>query len=251
MEHSKVALSELFFKTLSAFIYLCICYTSNAQQIPIEIEQYYKPNILEITEFYKKSKSVKVYEDSFLKKETFYLKKNIWSESYFNYEITDNEWVICDINTLKKDTLVVSIFFDNNICSVINYQNFKNSQKVIPICNRLVTIPNDTSIYKVRYFCHNDTIYKEVFINDILSSIEKTLYNNNSLVFKSEEIVDDPLAIISDVVCWSKNQRNKYIILYDNFDKKGNWTKSYFLTDKGKVLRSKRKIIYNQKHKMK
>lgn len=245
MVHSKMALSELFSKILSTFIYLSIYYTSNAQQIPIEIKQYHKTDILKITEFYKKSTSIKIYEDSFLKKETFYLKKRIWSESNYDYEITDNKWVVYCANTLKKDTSVISIFFKNNICSAINYKNSKNNKKVIPICNRLVTIPNDTSICKVRYFCHNDTICKEVFINDTLSSIEKTLYNNNSLVFKSEEIVGDPLAIISDVTCWSKNQRNKYIILYDNFDKKGNWTKSYYLTEKGKVLRSKRNIVYS------
>lgn len=245
MKHSKMALSELYFKILSIFTCLCICFTSDAQQIPIEIEQYHETDILKITEFYKKSTSVKVYEGAFLKKETFYLKKHIWSESNYYYEISDDKWVVFGTNTLKKDTSIVSIFFKQNICSAINYNYSKNNKKVISICNRLVTIPNDTSICKVHYYCHNDTICKEVFINDTLSSIKKTLYNKNVIVFESTEIVNDPLAIICDVVCWSKKQQNKYIILYDNFDKKGNWTKSYYLTETGKVLRSKRSIVYN------
>lgn len=48
---------------------------------------------------------------------------------------------------------------------------------------------------------------------------------------------------IMGVVCWN-SEMNKYHIRFSNFDKHGNWTKSYYMTEKGKVFRSKRKIKY-------
>ena len=50
--------------------------------------------------------------------------------------------------------------------------------------------------------------------------------------------------VYSDVVVWSNSRLNKVHIRYSNFDKRGNWTKSYFITEKGKVFRSERKIEY-------
>ena len=55
---------------------------------------------------------------------------------------------------------------------------------------------------------------------------------------------DNELVVLSGVVVYSENNTNKSHIRYSDFDKHGNWTKSHFVTAKGKVFRSKRKIEY-------
>lgn len=49
--------------------------------------------------------------------------------------------------------------------------------------------------------------------------------------------------IISGEVCWN-SKMNKVHIRFCNFDKHENWTRSYFVTERGEVFRSKRKIVY-------
>jgi len=61
-------------------------------------------------------------------------------------------------------------------------------------------------------------------------------YNNDDEI---NEII-----VYSGVVVWSKEKTNKIHIRYSNFDKRGNWTRSHFITEKGKVFRSERKIEY-------
>lgn len=46
------------------------------------------------------------------------------------------------------------------------------------------------------------------------------------------------------VPTYSETERNRYHIRFTNFDKKGNWIKSFFVTKNGLKYRSKRKIIY-------
>ncbi len=47
-----------------------------------------------------------------------------------------------------------------------------------------------------------------------------------------------------DAPTWNDTRGNKIHIRYSNFDKHGNWTKSYFITEKRRLLYSKRKIKY-------
>jgi hypothetical protein len=70
-----------------------------------------------------------------------------------------------------------------------------------------------------------------------------SIYQNGKLVDLIHEC-DDEHGAFTGVVCWSSEKMNKVHIRYSNFDKRRNWTKSYFITEKGRVFRSKRKIGY-------
>lgn len=54
----------------------------------------------------------------------------------------------------------------------------------------------------------------------------------------------DPNDWFSCVPLWSESKQNKVHERYCNFDKHGNWTKHYFITERSKVLWSKRKLVY-------
>lgn len=54
----------------------------------------------------------------------------------------------------------------------------------------------------------------------------------------------NPDAIYMCVPLWSESKQNKVHERYCNFDKHGNWTKHYFITERGKVFWSKRKLVY-------
>lgn len=191
-----------------------------------------------------KKQKISEYKNSFLEKETNYHKGKVWSISNYRYEITDSVWTIHYSNTVQKDTTTKYVYFTDGICRATKYNNF--IREVIPVCGQLVSISPDTKTYKTRYSCHGDTIVKEAFSDGELAFVEKTFYINGTIAFSSDEIFNDPLAVIADVVPWSKTRQNKCVILYRRFDKYGNWTRSYYLTERGRGLRSRRKIFYCQ-----
>ena len=59
-----------------------------------------------------------------------------------------------------------------------------------------------------------------------------------------ETKTSDSLSILSGIVPYADNELNKDQLTYSHFDNKGNWTKSYYTTQEGKIFRSKRKIEY-------
>lgn len=83
---------------------------------------------------------------------------------------------------------------------------------------------------------------------EIRDKTDTTFY---SYVYNQSEQLTDYIqesnndeVIYSDVPPWSNKKMNKVHIRYSNIDKRGNWTKSYFITERGKVFRSERKIEY-------
>lgn len=59
-----------------------------------------------------------------------------------------------------------------------------------------------------------------------------------------EKKTSDSLSVLSGIVPYADNELNKVQLTYSHFDNKGNWTKSYYTTQEGKIFRSKRKIDY-------
>ncbi len=55
---------------------------------------------------------------------------------------------------------------------------------------------------------------------------------------------DDDNVFYGGIPSWSRTRQNKIHIRYSNFDKHGNWTRSYYITEKHRYFRSKRKIEY-------
>ena len=236
--------SELFFRRLCILLFALVCNCISAQKLPQELMSYKQNGVTKIIESHRRSKIISEYENSFLEKKTSYHRRQVWSISNYRYEITDSVWTIHYSNTVQKDTTTQYVYFTDSVCRATKYNN--HIREVIPVCDQLVSISPDTKTYKTRYSCHGDTIVKEAFSDGELSSVEKTVYINGSIAFSSDEIFNDPLAVIADVVPWSKTRQNKCVILYRRFDKYGNWTRSYYLTEKGRVLRSRRKIFYCQ-----
>jgi hypothetical protein len=68
-----------------------------------------------------------------------------------------------------------------------------------------------------------------------------SIYNNGKL---TDYISEQSAGRIGSGLSSFNSLGNKVHVRYSNFDKRGNWTKSYFITEKGKVFRSKRKIEY-------
>jgi hypothetical protein len=87
--------------------------------------------------------------------------------------------------------------------------------------------------------------WQSIYEDSVSISPAKTyfIYKNGIQTDYIHETNDERECII-DIICWSKEMMNKVHIKYSNFDKYGNWTKSYFITEKGKKVRSKRKIQY-------
>jgi uncharacterized ubiquitin-like protein YukD len=85
--------------------------------------------------------------------------------------------------------------------------------------------------------------FKNQNMKDTLS-ITTYVYDNKNNLIKEEWFSEVTGFVSCDVQSFNKN---KIISLYEDFDQYGNWTKSYFLTEKGKILRSKRKIKYYAK----
>jgi hypothetical protein len=85
------------------------------------------------------------------------------------------------------------------------------------------------------YYILEDSIVKE-------KCVSISLYQGGKLIDFIRKCTDGQ-SIVSGEVCWDKDC-NKVHIQYSNFDKRGNWTKSYFITEKGKVFRSTREIEY-------
>jgi hypothetical protein len=104
----------------------------------------------------------------------------------------------------------------NDISSEIVYKYNERKQKIHQMEIKNVT---DTTFYTYLY---NQS-------GQLTDYIQES--NNNEVIY-------------SDVVPYSKNKMNKIHIKYSNFDKLGNWTRSTFITEKGKVFRSKKKIEY-------
>ena len=70
-----------------------------------------------------------------------------------------------------------------------------------------------------------------------------SIYQNGKLIDFIHECGDEHGAF-TGVVHWSREKKNKFHIRYSNFDRRENWTRSYFITEQGRVFRSKRKIEY-------
>jgi hypothetical protein len=95
-----------------------------------------------------------------------------------------------------------------------------------------------------KYNEEKQKIYKIEIRNDTDTTFYSYMYNQSGQLTDNVQESNNNEVVYSDVVPWSNKKTNKIHIRYSNFDKHGNWTKSYFITEKGKALRSERKIEY-------
>jgi len=89
-------------------------------------------------------------------------------------------------------------------------------------------------------------ITQMIFISGVSSDTTYTYYIYDRLGRQTDCIVESSNSeeIFEGVFVYSSEKRNKVHYRYSDFDKYGNWRKSYFITEKGDIFRSKRKIKY-------
>jgi hypothetical protein len=203
-------------------------------------------------------------EKGYLLREINFYKKEIKSDYKYDYVVTDTLLEIKRIDSVGKDVnrqekidryYYISLgqcykrrvyfsgsdnpshFWDNFVYEngmLISYTEATDWQKKNDISNMVFYKYNEKKqrTKKIKAVSETDTIFYSYMYNQsglLTDYIQES--NNNEVVYSS-------------VVVWSNKRLNKTHIRYSNFDKCGNWTESYFITERGKVFRSKRKIEY-------
>jgi hypothetical protein len=159
---------------------------------------------------------------------------------------------IDDINVENNDT-ILEYWSDNFVYKDKLLQGYERQSSVNPnyLCNNILSS-------KTVYFYNNNKKLSEKYVIMPYYWNEK-IYNCDSLIIDTTFVyyIYDKSSNLTDCITDVSHTKSKYIggktvdknanklhIRYSNFDRHGNWTKSYFVTKKGKVFRSKRKIDY-------
>jgi len=131
-------------------------------------------------------------------------------------------------NFIYKDGLLQS--FDRHIFRLRPDGVENNSSN-----RHVFTYDNNLRIERVYRDIHTDTAFWDGCINT-------SIYQNGRRTDFISECEGG--GTLLGVHFWSREKPYKMQIRYTNFDKHGNWTRSYFIMERGKVLRSQRRIEY-------
>jgi len=204
-------------------------------------------------------------EKGYLLHEINFYKKEIRSDYKYDYIATDTLLEIRRIDTIEKDVNRQKKFdryyytslgqcykhrvyfsrsdspsywednfvFENNGV-LVSYEEATDWQKRNDISNKIVHEYN-TKKQKVR---------KLEIRNEIDTTFYSYEYNQSGQLTDCVQESNNNETVYSGVVVWSDEKKNKVHVHFSNFDKRGNWTKSYFITERGSVFRSERKIEY-------
>lgn len=207
-------------------------------------------------------------DDGFMLQKINYYKNEMRADYRYEYSMSDTLLEIKEkdyrnINN-NKEGYTVRKYYYNHLKQCYRYEiysSLESLEKPFVIGDNFIykdgrlqsyerRYPNwsEIEIDKIIYHYDGDqqTIQKYYVTKDSVSVVDaKTLliYLNNKLVDYIVESSNEG-DIFTGVVCWSDKKMNKMHIRYSDFDKYENWTESYFITQKGKVFRSKRKIEY-------
>lgn len=145
----------------------------------------------------------------------YYTSSNQCYKYRVSFSESDNNPFYYEDNFVYYEGMLVSYTQGKNSVTkfIYKYNEKKQKERKLKIINE-----TDTTFYSYMY---NQS-------GQLTDYIQKS--NNNENVYSG--------------VVWSNEKMNKIHILFSNFDKHGNWTKSYFITERGKVFRSERKIEY-------
>ena len=109
----------------------------------------------------------------------------------------------------------------------------------------------DNAVFLYRFAHTNEgnrqIIQRQHFELTYLSSdtlITTFIYVDGALTDKVIRNSNPRNAFVGGMVFWSREKPNKSHIRYTRFDRRGNWTRSYFITERGRVFRSQRRIEY-------
>jgi hypothetical protein len=240
-----------------------------------DIDAYFFPdndrkNIKQITEKSRsKWKTVSIFDEKgFLLHRINYYKDKKMSDYKHEYEITDtliNVKVqeLVNINNNPESYSIYKYYF-NLQRQCYKHEKYSSTQSLnIPFVVTYNLVYEDTLLKSYETMIYNT--YKQEYvpsdkINYIYNIKNKKIqeqrcsgkdttyytYIYNSEGLQTDYIIksSDKFGVFTEVLFWSLSERNRIECKYDNFNKKSHWTKSYFMTEKGKKFRSKRKIKY-------
>jgi hypothetical protein len=224
-----------------------------------------------------KSKDRRIWETisifdkkGFLLQRTGYADKELWSDLKYEYVVTDTTIEIKQIQLLTeggwKKYRFEKYYFDSlgqwykyNLCSsdldTVCYDDYYYFRDNFVYENDLLvsyTQTNFLGISKAITYQYNEKRQK-------IRKIEIPSWSNGDTTFYTyiydlqgrltdyieEAVSSERTPVYSGVAVWDwKTKPNKFHIRLSNFDKNGNWTRSYYITKKRKVFRSERKIEY-------
>lgn len=254
-------------------IFICIFFAVSFNALAqIAVEDFFSP--------YKKNRGVKmITEDSFSKwKNTSYFneeglllrkvnffKNKIRADYRYEYSLSDTLFVIKEkeyhnLNN-DKENHVIYKFYYNHLRKCYRAEVYLSRDLENPARTYVNFIYQDTLLqsYETYSFSRKeDGFNKIVYVYDSNQRVEQwhSVYGDSVFtdgcksisIFQNEKLTDliqicDEGGIISGEVCWN-SKMNKVHIRFSTFDKRENWERSYFVTERGKVFRSKRKIEY-------
>lgn len=218
-----------------------------------------------IIKTYDKWEAMSFFDDEgYLLCEINFYKKEIRSHYKYNYVVTDTLLEIRRIDIIGKDVNKQkkidkyyytslgqcykrrvyfsssdnpSHYWDDFVSEngvLVSFTEATDWQKINDISNKIVYEYNEKK-QKIR---------KLEIRNETDTTFYSYVYNQSGQLTDYIQESNDNKVVYSGVICWSNEKMNKVHIRYSNFDKHGNWTKSYFITEKGKMFRSERKIEY-------
>lgn len=203
-------------------------------------------------------------EKGYLLREINFYKKEIKSDYKYDYVVTDTLLEIRRINAIGIDVRKQKkidryyydslgqcykrrVYFSNSDNPFHFWDNFVHGDGVLVSYTEATDWQKKNDISNKVVYKYNEKKQKTQKVeirNEIDTTFYSYVYNQSGQLTDYIQESNKNEVVYSDIVVWSNEKMNKVHIQYSNFDKRGNWKRSYFITEKGKVLRSKRKIEY-------
>jgi len=228
----------------------------------------YQRNIAKFVPFFNRVKVVSFFdEEGFLLRETRYRKNNknkMYVEHEYEYSVSDTLLVIKEKYRYPNDGtegFIIYKHYYNSLKQCYRFEIFfpKDLDTPAVFGDNFIYEDNQIQSYEWSNF-FDTTIYKYFYTNDGNQITKKDYFAcgdsicggcDDILIYKNGKLTDfiqdgsnvSGTGTFVGVPCWDKTL-SKVHIRYSNFDKRGNWTRSYYLTERGKFFRSKRKIEY-------
>jgi len=258
---------------LRKHIYTCIFFVMSFNTFAqIAIEDFFSLDkkilgIKMITEnSFSKWKTVSYFDDKdFLLRKVKLYKNKIRADYRYEYSSSDTLLIIkekeyLNINNNPESNIIYKVYYNHlRQCYRVEIYLSKDLENPSRIADNFIYQDNllrSYETYSTRLT--EDRFDRIVYVYDCNQKTEQrySVYGDSvstegcksTSIFQNEKLTDliqkcDEGGIISGEVCWNSSM-NKVHIRYSNFDLHENWKRSYFITERGKVFRSKRKIEY-------
>ena len=190
--------------------------------------------------------------------ETHAYKREMRSDYRFSYAVTDSLVEIRRLDTIDLnndgDTLRIERHYYNSSNQCYKYSVYSSDLDDRPFLiddfvyeDGMLISYTERGGYTKNICQYNEKKQKERRLK-ISGRTDSTfftyMYNQSGQLTDVIQESHDPEVFYGDAPFWNQTRGNKIHIKYTDFDKHGNWRKSYYITEKRKILKEKRKIKY-------